>query len=233
MKVVLLLIDGLGFHYLTPALTPFWSAHSTPCRNVLPSITVPNWATILSGRLPKQHGITKNEQVSYLRGKRVLSSGQKPLSTLCDDRPSVLISDWNPMRAFTSDVFVHERHPFRVFRRIWRQHVHTHDGFIINTDCLDALAHARGWNSPAYQKVMQRIDQQTRDLFHFLCQQGEPFVLMGVADHGGFRHNHESVTNPRVRTVPFLWVNGSRTPIPRPRIRSTRHIRSVWLALEA
>lgn len=224
VKLVLLLIDGLGYTFLQPDRAPFWEKHSTEICNVEPTITVPNWASILSGLSPKKHGITENKQVSYLRGKRYGPKG-KPLKTLCDDFKTVFISDWNPMRAFTSGPFYFTKHVFEDFPHLFHQHPEA-ELFILNADKIDSLAHVKGWGSPAYHRVMKLIDEKTYQLYQLLLQQKGPFLLLGMADHGGFRKNHEAVHHESVRQVPFLFVHNMS--LKRPRIQTTRGLRP-WL----
>ena len=65
--VILIGIDGVsaeGFQYAnTPVLDNLikQGAISIKTRGVMPTVSAPNWATILSGAGPEQHGVTSNE----------------------------------------------------------------------------------------------------------------------------------------------------------------------------
>ena len=65
--VVLIGIDGVsaeGFQYAnTPVMDNLISegAISIKARGVMPTVSAPNWATILSGAGPEQHGVTSND----------------------------------------------------------------------------------------------------------------------------------------------------------------------------
>src|SRR5690242_16757304 len=66
-RVVLLGIDGLGSKGLAAARTPHidglrrqgaWTLHA---RGVIPTVSSPNWASMIMGAGPAQHGITSND----------------------------------------------------------------------------------------------------------------------------------------------------------------------------
>ena len=65
-RVILIGIDGVsaeGFQYSnTPVMNSLISkgAISLKTRGVMPTVSAPNWATILSGAGPEQHGVTSN-----------------------------------------------------------------------------------------------------------------------------------------------------------------------------
>jgi len=66
-RVILIGIDGVSaeaFQYSnTPVINTLISqgAISLKTRGVMPTVSAPNWATILSGPGPEQHGFTSNE----------------------------------------------------------------------------------------------------------------------------------------------------------------------------
>ena len=66
-RVVLLSLDGIRPDGLRQARTPNLDrlfargTFSDTTRDVMPSVTLPNWTTILSGCGPEQHGVTAND----------------------------------------------------------------------------------------------------------------------------------------------------------------------------
>lgn len=228
-QIILFLVDGWGSYYLNEKDTPFWYQHTVrSLRNVAPTITGPNWASILSGKTPRKHHILKNEQLSYYR-----QSKRYPLKTLCDDFPhSVMISDWKRMSLFTSEVFYHTRRVLEDFPQIYQRHKDA-PLFILNIDRLDSVAHAQGWGSEAFYRVARRVDRLTEGIYQFLLTQNQSFVLLGLADHGGYEKDHDLETCAAIRRVPLLCVQHSvrSQPFkwwPTPRIRSTTGFRP-WL----
>src|SRR5215813_11900634 len=65
--VIVLGVDGLGANVLRASIPPnfgsfqregAWSLHA---RGVMPTVTFPNFASMLSGAGPEQHGVTSND----------------------------------------------------------------------------------------------------------------------------------------------------------------------------
>jgi len=207
MLLVLLMVDGLGYEYLTPQDTPFWWTHSHKITNQIPTITAPNWISILTGHPTSHHKITKNEMVSKV------SYIHYPGTTLADDiHPSLLISDWNIMRKFTHNSFLYTRNGFEELSRQIKKR--SHGIIILNLDKLDTIAHNKGWGSKSYYRVAKFIDQATHRIAHQLERKKIPFVLMGVADHGGVGKNHENHLKSKIRNVPWLWVSNVKDYSP-------------------
>lgn len=200
MIVVVFLVDALGWWYLPKH--SFWRRHSVPIRNSEPTITAPNFTTILTGKHPAKHGVMNNEMV----GKPSFRFNH---STFFDDYPGwkrVYVSNWAQNRKFVGpDVdFVHTR-------RVWdegNRQIEAHTGMrdlllVLNHDVLDSVAHLKGWGSAAYLRTFAGIDKRTRE-FAAMCD-----VLVGTADHGGLGEDHEDAGDARVRTVPLLYAGSS------------------------
>jgi len=222
MLIVLLLIDGLGYNYLKPE--SFWKRHSIKIQNAVPTITAPNWSTILSCLDPKDHGVFDNKSHG-------LPSYKFPHSTIFNDKKScLLISDWKMMEKFS------DRCDF-LYQNVWSNLFQTvnvnkkkYDLIVLNYSRLDTVAHLLGWGAKPYEKTMKNIEKKTELLYEMLQQQGEKFVLMGVADHGGFQDDHEESHLKDVRDVPFLWLTNDDR-LRRPRIKKTQDIRRVIQSL--
>lgn len=214
MRTYIILVDGLGFHQLTPEWTDD-ARWCIPLRNQLPSITAPNWASILSGVSTATHGVLDNDQVRRF-GER---------DTFLHSFNNVhVVSDWAPFRHLVPGLpFTHDRTPIRNLHR----HHRNSDVLVVNLDRLDNRCHKFGWNSPQADTTRRNLGRELRRFREGL--KGD-YVMYVVADHGGFRKNHESHTNPAVRTVPFLCYGGSRTR-PRPRFRTTLGIAKWFTAL--
>jgi hypothetical protein len=220
MLVILLLIDGLGYEYLKP--DSFWSQHSVRIRNADPTITAPNWATILSGLSPQKHGVLDNKL-------HALPSYRFPYSTVFDDvvapGRSLMISDWKMMRKFSDRCdFEYNRVWSRVLQNIDR-YAQEYDFIVINYSRLDNVAHSLHWGSVAYQQTLSYIDQQTRKLYDKLRKLGIPFTLLGTADHGGEKDDHEEGHLTQVHSVPLLYVSDSKK-VPK-KLGSTAEIRGL------
>jgi len=237
MIVVLLLIDGLGYHFLHQA--PFWQSHTVfPLKNTVPTITAPNWWTILTGKGPEKHGITVNEQVSR-------PSYRYTQGTLVDDALQTgfqvtFISDWAMMRKILplsnpNITFVHTRQVWSAATTALKQTTKKKKTLIvINYSRLDTVGHTTGWDSLGYQRSLQRLDRATHHLYTELVAQEKPFLLCGTADHGGHGLDHEEAHEPSIRQVPWLCVQSGVVKHRRStrKFRCTKHIRP-WLKTHA
>jgi predicted AlkP superfamily pyrophosphatase or phosphodiesterase len=216
MLVVLLLVDGLGYHVLQRG--GFWKQrHTKRIKNVEPTITAPNFVSIMTGMPPKKHGVMTNED---LRGPLDVDN----VLHAFDDH--VLISDWRQMRHLLPAAIPKERN-FR-YRRTWaqlldeikqRKKQETHALLVMNTSSLDTVAHKHGIASDAAKSVIEYIDQRTEKVFNALQKTKRDFVLIGVADHGFHDDDHEDATADAIRHVPLMIA--SNVDMERPRFRST------------
>ncbi len=220
MLVVLLLIDGLGYDYLPE--NSFWKTHSSVIRNATPTITLPNWLTILSGQTPQKHQVVENE---YFRpqGARFLGT------TIFDDFPeknkNLMISDWAMMKKVSTLT------DFR-FGNIWQDLPLPPSGLLVlNYQRLDTVGHIAGWGSQPYERVVKYVDRQTQKLFQRLESQGHPFVLLGTADHGGHETGHEEVDNAATRRVPLLFATNVEKIKAPTRVKHTHQIRNFLKTL--
>jgi predicted AlkP superfamily pyrophosphatase or phosphodiesterase len=65
--VIIFAVDGLGANVLRAKMPPHFrefqreSAYSLQARGVMPTVTFPNFASMLSGAGPEQHGVTSND----------------------------------------------------------------------------------------------------------------------------------------------------------------------------
>ena len=221
MLVLVLLMDALGYRYLPRG--SFWKRHSTKLLNSVPTITSPNFFTILSGVHPQVHGVLNNEVVG--KPGFVLSH-----STLFDDFPGFkrfYVSNWRPNRKVIHEDqvdFIHTRRVWEEARRIILNHKPNEDVLIVvNTDILDSTAHKYGGTSPQYQRTAHNINKRTRELHAVI--QDRPYVLLGLADHGfeaqpntHGEYDHEDEHDPAVREVPLLVEGNISLPSSRPRL---------------
>ena len=216
--IVLLLMDGLGYDYLSETNSPFWKSHSKPIMNSIPTVTSPNFLTILSGKTPQETGVLDNK---IFAKKHYMF----PYTTIFDDvkGKSVFVSDWEMFRK------VSEKPKF-IFGNPWKfSKYEKYDLIVLNYQRLDALGHSYGWNSPKYQTCVKYVDKQTQLIYEQLEQFGKPFVLWGCADHGGHGKDHEEEHEPSIRRVPLLFA--TNTKLKAPKIKHTYQIRDALLSM--
>ena len=77
----------------------------------------------------------------------------------------------------------------------------------------DAVGHAHGWGSDAYQEAIRKVDAQLGRLFQLIETshqlRGKTTIFLS-ADHGGKDHNHANNLLPEVYTIPvYVWGCGA------------------------
>jgi predicted AlkP superfamily pyrophosphatase or phosphodiesterase len=210
MIYLLLLIDGLGYHFAEG----IWK-QSKPLHNEWPTVTGPNWVSILTGKSIRQHGIYNNETISYHRGH----FGLRNIVDRFDGR-RVVISNWRPFRKLFQRVeFVHTESVWTVAETYLQREEHLF--LVVNTDRLDHVGHRTSWGSPAFRRSVKYITRRTQRLLDLLRG---PYLCVGVADHGGEGNEHDANT-PWVREVPLMWCTNQ--PLHVPRISRTREIYGI------
>lgn len=211
MRIVIVFVDGLGYYHLTKEWTEdaLW-VHAL--RNQVPSITAPNWTSLLTGVSPQKHGLMDNRvRVGMLKHR-----------TFLDDVVSSsvqVVSDWKPFRHLVSP------HPFTHSRTPLRSGFPQASVTLLNLDRLDTRAHLYAWHSKQANLTRLHVAQELQAYRKTLSR--EPYVMFVLADHGGFRKNHEAVSNEQIRTIPFICYTNDGV-IPKPKIHTSTSVRA-WL----
>lgn len=214
-KTIIVFCDGLGYYQLPHEFVTEDLKWVIPLQNQDPTITAPNWASLLSGQPPSVHGILENgKEVASFRGTTFMNDAGSDTK---------VISDWVRFRHLTpGTTFLHNRTPLRALYE--SQAAVT----LINVDRLDSRAHKFGWQSIQAQRTRVNI---AKELEVFMDHQGtEPYVLYVLADHGGFGTEHDgfkkgSEEESQVRTVPFLCYSNQEVSPEEPQIDSTLQVR--------
>jgi predicted AlkP superfamily pyrophosphatase or phosphodiesterase len=221
MKIYVFLIDGMGYHYTPQSLHDTF--HIYPIENIEPTITAPNWISILTGKPSEEHKVINNESIRK-------KSFKLPVDTVFHDTEGTLVSDWKMLGKYIQSS-IHKRklkfqfiHTKAIWRFIHNQH-HLMKSQInfINTDKVDSIAHTHGWNSAKTKSV---IDSVTRNILKFTNTISEPCLIIVTADHGGLGKEHEHPKYSKfIRHVPFALYSNTIDVKKLPRINSTLQIR--------
>jgi hypothetical protein len=210
-RVIIIGIDGLGGESLGRANCPTLrslmrrGAWTLKARGVMPTVSAPNWASILTGAEPEQHGISSNGWFKKVAAFQPACSGERrPVPTifalLRQQRPSArgaVFHEWGDfarlVEAGVPDVIEHRKGAAQTMTaalQYWR--VNQPDLMFIHLLTADLAGHFWGWNSGHYLRALQKADFLIGQLLATLEQQGqlhETFILV-TSDHGGSGHNH-------------------------------------------
>jgi len=209
--VVVVGVDGLSVDGVVTAAGPALrslmarGAWTLEARGVMPTLSSPNWMSMITASGPEQHGITSN---GYLKRMQEIApacrdqSGGFPsiFGALRMQRPASRIAIFHDWPGFAKlvepaalDVIEHHRGPERTTNaaiEYWKRN--RPELLFVHLDNVDHAGHRSGWSSPAYYRAVEEADRQigaVLDMLRGAAALDSTFVLV-TSDHGGKGHNH-------------------------------------------
>lgn len=214
-QIVVIGLDGISVEGLAEAKTPnldflFSSgASSLKMRNVMPTITMPNWTSHLTGSGPEQHGVVSNGWTSdnvELPGAELDSDGFYPsvFSVIKESMPECatgFIYDWRQLIYPFNKKNIDYMHLADVddYLEIYKEgemfiQNNKNNSFFLfmYAGFNDNVAHRCGWMSPEYIQSIEKADARIGLLFDELKKEGifDDVYILFITDHGGVGHNH-------------------------------------------
>lgn len=227
--VVVIGFDGLSPDGLKNAKTPTFDklikegASTMHARGVMPTSSSTNWATMIMGAGPEQHGITSNGwKVNDHILPPVVEDDKALFPTIFNivnkQLPNAEIGaiyDWgdfgrlfeksavdydvNPETAEetaeTASAYIKEKKPTFTF---------------VHLDHVDHAGHEFGHGSPEYYKSVEVADQLLSQLMDAIKKAGmaNNTVVILSSDHGGFEKGHGGETLGEIEIPFILWGKG-------------------------
>ena len=225
--VVVIGCDGFGSLGFTATNTPVLrklmreGAYTLRARGVMPTSSSPNWASMIMGAGPEQHGITSNDwqpDKFDIAPVTVGSGGIFPTiyGLIREQKPNAFIAcvhDWQGygrlIEPKVPDLLEHVKGSALTANRaieVIRQKKPTF--LFIHFDDVDHAGHESGWKSPAYFKAIEEVDALIGKVLATLEETGirkDTLVFM-TADHGGKGTSHGGATMEEIE-IPFI-LNG-------------------------
>jgi hypothetical protein len=221
-QVVVIGIDGLSTAGLLRVHTPHLDglmetgASTLHARTVLPTVSSPNWASMLMGAGPEQHGITSNgweRATATLQPTTAGTSGYFPtiFRLLREQRPTAYIAaiyEWGGfVRLFEPEVVDHSLDALStqhvVDEAVALFHQQRPTLTFLHLDLVDLAGHASGWTSAAYDAAVAEADRLVGVLRQGLTDAGMDATVIVVSDHGGIGRGHGGETMDEVE-VPWI-----------------------------
>jgi len=220
--VLIIGVDGLSADGVRNATTPnihklmdrgAWTLKS---RGVMPTVSSPNWMSLLSGAGPEMHGVHSNEWERFnfkiapaCKGPEGIFPGifgvirtQRPKATLA------AIHDWKGFgRLVEKESVSHVQHvlgsPAATAAAIayWKEHKPLL--LFVHLDDVDHAGHGKTWEGPEYKAAVEVIDGLIGQLTGAVPLDRTLIVL--VADHGGAGTKHGSDTTNELE-VPLIFA---------------------------
>lgn len=232
-------IDGLSVDGVVTAKTPRMhdliqrSAWTLTARGVMPTLSSPNWASMIDGAGPEQHGITSNGILRKMVEIQPVcrdSEGMFPtiFEVLRTQRPTSRIAifhDWSGfadlVEKHAPDVMLHEHGAAKTAEtaaQYWRKNKPTL--LFVHLDNVDHTGHAEGWGSPAYYHAVEDADRYVGIILDMLREESElksTYVLIS-SDHGGKGRGHgknslEEIQIPWILSGPDVLAGQLAAPV--------------------
>ena len=214
--VVIIGIDGFGGAYVPMVATPVLGAmmgagvYSLAMQNTLPTMSAPNWMSMIAGTTPDQHGVDSN---AWAPG----DSQPTPtfFAAVRAHQPDAQIGvfhDWDGFGALVEPgVADRLESPGDEVETVaaaltWMAQT-TPELLFIHLDLVDHAGHFNGWGSDPYIAAAESADALVGEVLAGIDAAGmRPYTVVLVsADHGGAGLSHGADTSLE-RPIPFIAI---------------------------
>ncbi|GGC23765.1 phosphodiesterase [Parapedobacter defluvii] len=222
--VIIIGIDGLSSAGLRKAATPtmdslvaqgsaVWNA-----RTVLPSVSSPNWASMMHGAGPEAHGITSNEwELDSVRLPPVVQRENGRFPSIFDvvraqlpDAEIGSVYEWGGFGRLYDKASVNYDAHFDTpdsTAEAFSQYIATRKPVFafIQLDHVDGAGHHYGHMTKEYLAAITHADSLIAHILEGIAQAGiaDQTLLIISSDHGGIGHGHGG-EHPEEVTIPIL-----------------------------
>ena len=222
--VIVIGVDGMSPDGIRSAKTPNLDrlveegASTFTARGVLPTSSSPNWASMIMGAGPEQHGITSNawKKDTFVLPATVYNEyGYFPtiFSVIRKQDPEAEIGaiyHWTGFgRLFEAEVVDYNISPETEAEtaKLATQYLKDKkpDFCFIHLDHVDGAGHSKGHGSPEYYQSVERADTLIGSILQTLESEGmlKNTLLIVTADHGGKDFGHGGETLEEI-LIPFI-----------------------------
>lgn len=222
--VVILGVDGLSANALRGGMPPHFrafqqeGAYSLKARGVMPTVTFPNFASMLSGAGPEQHGVTSNDwrpDVFTIAPSCQGAGGHFPtvFGLLREQMPKAALAMFFDGEGFP---FIVERGvPDKVamgqgadatFALAMEYLTRAQPALMfLHLDLMDHAGHTEGFESPAYARALAHCDELLGQMMDGLRESGMigSTIVLISSDHGGAGREHGRSTMTELE-IPWM-----------------------------
>jgi arylsulfatase A-like enzyme len=225
--VIVIGIDGLSPDGIQKAATPNLhqlmktGASTLHARAVMPTVSSPNWASMIMGAGPEQHGVTTNDwepNKFEIAPTAVGPGGTFPtiFGILRSQRPSARIACFHDWEGFArlfeqkvADIVEHPKGPEQTTQRAIAYLREKQPEFtFIHLDHVDGAGHDHGHGTPQYYQAVVQADQLIGLILQGLSDAGmvKNTIILIISDHGGKGKGHGGATMAEIE-IPWI-ING-------------------------
>ena len=238
-RFIVIGVDGLSVDGVVTAHTPRLheliqrSAWTLTARGVMPTLSSPNWASMIDGAGPEQHGITSNGILRRMVEIEPVcrdSEGMFPtiFEVLRAQQPASRIAIFHDWPGFSGlvekrapDVMQHEHGAARTAETAAGYWKRNHPALMfVHLDNVDHTGHADGWATASYYRAVEDADRYVGIILDMLRDESaldSTFVLIS-SDHGGKGRNHgknslEEIQIPWILSGPEVLPGQLAAPV--------------------
>jgi predicted AlkP superfamily pyrophosphatase or phosphodiesterase len=186
----------------------------------MPTSSSPNWASIIMGAGPEQHGVTSNDWETNKFEIAPVAVGSGPMfptifGLLREQQPGAYIAcvhDWDGfgrlMEPKAMDLLENVKGSPNTARRAAEVIREKKPTFLfVHFDDVDHAGHGFGWKSPQYMQAVEEVDGLIGSLLGALSQAGirDQTVVIMTADHGGKGKSHGEPTMEEIE-IPIIMA---------------------------
>ena len=222
--VVVIGCDGMGSIAFEKARAPNLrqlmrtGAFTLRARGVMPTSSSSNWASMIMGAGPEQHGVTSNDWQTNkfdFAPIAVGSGGMFPtiFGVLREQRPKAVIAcfhDWGDfgrlLERSALNVMEDTDGPLHTVERgIACIKAQKPNFLFLHLDHVDHASHEFGWGSPQYLQAVELADTLIGDVLQALDAAGirQKTIVFITADHGGKDKGHGGQT---MQELEIPWI---------------------------
>lgn len=218
--------DGFGSVGFTSSNTPVLhqlmreGSYTLHARGVMPTSSSPNWASIIMGAGPEQHGVTSNDWETNKFEIAPIALGMGGIfptifGVLREQRAAAYIAcvhDWDGfgrlMEPAAMNLLENVKGSTNTARRaaeVIREHKPTF--LFVHFDEVDHFGHEFGWKTAQYYHAVEEVDGLIGNLLGALKEAGirEQTVVIMTADHGGKGKSHGQPTMDELQ-IPVIMA---------------------------
>jgi len=222
--VVIIGVDGLTPDGIRKGDTPNLDrlmkegAFSLKARAVMPTTSSPNWASMIMGAGPEQHGVTSNEWQTNKFDITPVATGSGHVfptifGVLREQRPDAHIAclhDWEGFgRLMERSALNHIEHVKDAIETAGKAVTYLKEKrpnfFFLHFDGVDHAGHAFGWTSWQYYKSVELTDSLIGAVLEAIQDAGlaDKTIVLVTADHGGVGTKHGGAT---MQEIEIPWI---------------------------
>jgi len=228
--VLLIGIDGLSPAGIQAASTPTLDSlmqagtHSMTAHAVLPSSSNPNWASMIMGASPEEHGIMDNDWRPKDIGEQAFCGQEagemwptifRLVRENYPDADLATFHDWSTIGRLIEPGVLNMLADTRGADRTARAAAnyltdYEPDLMFVHLDHVDHAGHSYGWGTDAYQRAVAQADELIGEILHGLRVKGnlEQTIVIVTSDHGGIERRHGGNTAEEF-TIPWIIAGPS------------------------